>query len=204
MCLSNLRYIKDTSMEKENDKKELPFLMRKWHVVCFLIFLAVSIFIVISGGSSNHPFTGTFFCQKNKNASFAILDPPENFYIKVDNGEKFAVKRYKLDIPYKYELTNDRLIIHTLSPVKDAGKLAKMGSATVVRSNGGRLKYSMSYDVPFTISKSEYVVDGNEVVRHYDYENSSFMTLFPTVFAFVLLYYLGKALINIYKRFKQI
>jgi len=198
-------------MEKENNNRELPFLMKKWSLVCFLIFLASSVFVYLSGGSDNYPFTGTFFCEYNKDSRFVILNPPERFHVNVDSGENFTVfkdeiNRYK-NIPYKYDLEGDRVIIHALSPLKDTQKLAKvttggeMGSATVEKIKGGRLKYSIRYDKPFTFARSEYVVDGNEVVNHYDYENSSFMLLFPMVFAFVLLYYIGKFLIKIYEKF---
>ena len=187
-------------------EKELPFLMKKWSLVRFLLFLATSIFIIIYSGSSDHPFTGTFFCEYNKDSRFVILNPSESFYVNVDNGKNFAVRKDKLNIPYKYELKNNMLIIHALNPVKDVEKLEKMtaewgmGSATVEKSKGGRLKYSMSYDKPFTFARSEYVVNGNEVVTHYDYENSSFMLLFPMMVVFVLLYYIGKFFIKIYEK----
>lgn len=196
-------------MVKE-EKKELPFLMKKWSFVCFLFFLASSVFVYLYVGSDNYPFTGTFFCEYNKDSRFVILNPPVYFNVNVDNGESFTVRKDELNryknIPYKYDLGSDKVVIYALSPVKDTHKLAqmtaggKMGTATVEKTKDGGLKYSMRYDKPFTFARSEYVVEGNEVVNHYDYENSSFVLLFPMIFAFVLLYYIGKFLIKIYEK----
>ncbi len=91
--------------------------------------------------------------------------------------------------------------------MKDTQKLSEisvglgMVSATVEKTKDGRLKYSMRYDEPFTVAKSEYMIDGNEVISHYRYENSSFLLFFPMVFAFYLLNYIGHVVIKIYEKF---